>query len=60
MVLNNVIEFDKIRIKTIQLGERTFLMERINGRTDRRTGITLLAPTIVMAGVKPPLEDKKC
>ena len=46
MVLNNVTKFHKILIKSIGLRERTSL-----GQTDGRTGVTLNASAIVMAGV---------
>ena len=57
MVLNNETKFHKILIKTIRLRERT-LSGVTYGRTDRRTyvltdgrsGVTLNAPAIVMAG----------
>ena len=47
MVLNNVTKFHKILIKSIGLRERTSL----DRRTDGRTGVTLNASAIVMAGV---------
>ena len=49
MVVNNKTKFHKILIKNIRLRERTSL-----GQTyvhmDGRTGVTLKAPAIVMAG----------
>ena len=46
MVLNNVTKFHKILIKSIRLRERSSLDRRTYGRT----GVTLIAPAIVMAG----------
>ena len=54
MVLNNVTKFHKILIKTY-IHERTSFgqtYERMYVRTDERTGVTLNAPAIVMAGAK--------
>ena len=48
MVLNNVIKFHKILIKSIQLREGTSFGSDV--RTYGRTGITLNATAIVMAG----------
>ena len=54
MVLNNVRKFHKILIKSIRLRERTSLGQTYvcKVRTDGRTGVTLNAPAIVMAGAK--------
>ena len=50
MVVNNVTKFHKILIKSIRLRERTSLDRRTYVRMDGRTGVTLNAPPIVMAG----------
>ena len=54
MVLNNLIKFHQILIKSIRLRERTSFDRRTNVRkyvrTDGRTGVTLNAPAIAMAG----------
>ena len=59
IVLKNVTKFHKILFKTFHLRERTslgvmYVLTDIDVRTDRRTygrtGVTLNAPTIVMAG----------
>ena len=51
MVLNNVTKFHKILIKSIQFRERTSSGQTLV-RTDGRTGVTLNAPAIIMAGAK--------
>ena len=51
MVLNNVTKFHKILIKSIRHRERTSLGQTYV-RTDGRTGVTLNAPAIGMAGDK--------
>ena len=50
MKLNNLTDFHKILIKTIRLSldRRTYISMLV--RTDRRTGVTLHAPDIVMVG----------
>ena len=61
MVLNNVTKFHKILIKSIRVREptsfgqtyvRTYIRMYVRKyiRTDGRTGVTLNAPAIVMAG----------
>ena len=60
MVLNNVTKFHKILIKNIQVRERTssgqtYVITNVRTyakyvRTDGRTGVTLNAPAIIMAG----------
>ena len=57
MVPNNVTKFQKILIKNIRFRERTssgqtYLRKYVQTyvRTDRRTGVTLNAPAIIMAG----------
>ena len=50
MVLNNVTKFRKIQNISIRLRERMSLDRRTYVQTDGRTGVTLNAPAIVMAG----------
>ena len=53
MVLNNVTKFKKILIKSIRVRERTSFGQtyvRMYVSTYGRTGVTLNAPAIVMAG----------
>ena len=56
MVLNNVTKFHKILIKNIRVIERTlsgqtYVITYVRKvRTDGRTGVTLNAPAIIMAG----------
>ena len=50
MVLNNVTMFHKILLKSIRLRERKSLDRRTHVRMCERTGLTLNAPAIVMAG----------
>ena len=53
MVLNNVTKFHKILIKSILFRERTSSGQtyvRMYVRTDGRTGVTLNARAIIMAG----------
>ena len=53
MVLNNVTKFHKILIKSIRVRERTSFGQtyvRTYVSTYGRTGVTLNAPAIVMAG----------
>ena len=53
MVLNNVTKFHKILIKNIRVRERTLSGKtHVNNyiRTNGRTGVTLNAPAIIMAG----------
>ena len=49
MVLNNVTKFHKILIKNIPVKERTSSGQSY-ARTYGRTGVTLNAPAIIMAG----------
>ena len=51
MVLNNVTKFHKILIKNIRIRERTSSGQTyVTTYTDGRTGVTLNAPAIIMAG----------
>ena len=51
MVLNNVTKFHKILKKNIPVKERTLIGTYVRKvRTDRRTGVTLNVPAIIMAG----------
>ena len=51
MVLNNVTKFHKILIKNIRVRDRASIGTYIRKvHTDGRTGVTLNAPAIIMAG----------
>ena len=52
MLLNNVTKFHKTLIKSIRLREWTSFGQTYERFTDGRTGVTLNAPAIVMAGHK--------